>query len=609
MSYVLGVDLGTTFTACAVARDGRAEICSLGNRSASVPSVVFLREDETILTGEAAERRALSDPGRVAREFKRRVGDPTPIILGGTPYSAEALMGKMLRWTVEAVSEREGGAPERIAATHPANWGPYKKDLFEQAIRLADLEGVHTLTEPEAAATYYASNERVDPGTIVAVYDLGGGTFDATVLRKHDSGFVILGKPEGIERLGGIDLDEAVFSHVDRALDGALTRQDLSDQRTVSAVVRVRQECVASKEALSTDTDTVIPVMLPDLQTEIRLTRSEFEAMIRPVLADTIAALRRALRSAPVEPTDVDRVLLVGGSSRIPLVAELVSAELGRPVAVDAHPKYAVPLGAALAAAPGVAEGSGDEPRTHDLTVPAAVAAAKGQEGGVATAPSLRLAAAPSSTAPTVASTDQASASANPRTTTDVADADLTPPPPPARRARPTWLYATAAAGLLAIVATAFLVLRPQEGATDSSPRATTAPEADPAVLATAAPTVAPSEVTPPPGTDFFVRIDDIAVEDGSYIVDFTTFGYEPQLGSGNKHIHFFFDAVQPDDAGVPGQGPWQLYPTSSASLGASPFTLLGVSDRPSGSTQMCALVANSDHSVIASTGTCFDLP
>nr|MBA2325077.1 Hsp70 family protein [Actinomycetota bacterium] len=350
MGYALGVDLGTAYTAAATYRDGKAEIATLGNRAAAIPSVVLLREDEEVLTGDAANRRGVTEPDRVAREFKRRVGDTTPIFLGGSPYSAETLMGKLLRSVVDEVSTREGGPPDRIAVTHPANWGPFKKDLLNQAITVADLSNVETLTEPQAAAIHYSDNERVDPGDVVAVYDLGGGTFDAAVLRKTATGFEILGQPEGIERLGGIDFDAAVFQHVARSLGGALENLDEDDLTAMAAVARLRQECVDAKEALSSDTDASIPVLLPDLQTEVRLTRTEFEGMVRPALVDTITALRRALRSADVEPDQVKTVLLVGGSSRIPLVAQMVGAELGRPVAVDAHPKHSIALGAALAA-------------------------------------------------------------------------------------------------------------------------------------------------------------------------------------------------------------------------------------------------------------------
>ena len=216
MGYQLGVDLGTTYTAAAVHRNGSSQIVELGNRTATIPSVIFLTDDETILTGESANRRAVTEPGRVAREFKRRIGDPTPILLGGSPYSAESLSARLLRWVIVKVTESEGEAPERVAVTHPANWGPYKLDLLHQAIRIADLVDVVTITEPEAAAIHYATLERIDAGMVVAVFDLGGGTFDAAILRKKSEGFEFLGQPEGIERLGGIDFDEAVFAFVDR---------------------------------------------------------------------------------------------------------------------------------------------------------------------------------------------------------------------------------------------------------------------------------------------------------------------------------------------------------------------------------------------------------
>jgi len=346
--YALGIDLGTTFTAAATWRNGHAETASLGSRGAAIPSVVLLREDETFLTGEGANRRGLTEPHRVAREFKRRLGDTTPILLGGVPYSAEALTARLLRSVVDEVAQREGGAPAAICVSHPANWGPYKTDLLLQAVRLAGLEEpVSFTTEPEAAAVFYAQQQRIEPGAIIAVYDLGGGTFDAAVLRKTLVGFEILGRPEGIERLGGIDFDAAVFSHVARAIGGKLEELDEDDPSVIAAVARLRDECVAAKEALSSDTDVTIPVLLPNLSTEVRLTRAELEAMVRPALHDSIEALKRALRSANVTADQLQAVLLVGGSSRMPIVAQLVGAELGRPVAVDAHPKHAVPLGAA----------------------------------------------------------------------------------------------------------------------------------------------------------------------------------------------------------------------------------------------------------------------
>jgi actin-like ATPase involved in cell morphogenesis len=407
--YALGIDLGTTFTAVATWRDGHAEIVPLGSRSAAIPSVVLLRDDETFLIGEAANRRGLTEPHRVAREFKRRMGDSTPILLGGVPQSAEALASRLLRAVVDQVVSREGGPPSSICVSYPANWGPYKADLMRQAVRMADPGGSITYTtEPEAAAVSYAQQQRLEPGAVVAVYDLGGGTFDAAVLRKTGIGFDILGQPEGIERLGGIDFDAAVFNHVRDALGGKLAELDEDDPAAVAAVARLREECVQAKEALSSDTDTSIPVLLPNVVTDIRLTRSELEAMARPVLYDSVEALKRAIRSAGCTPEELHAVLLVGGSSRMPIVAQLVSSEFGRPVAVDAHPKHAVALGAAWLASGALEKSANTDTVSGRATVPhqpvpqpgpaiaAAVPVMPGAEGapGVATT-TARPAAAP----------------------------------------------------------------------------------------------------------------------------------------------------------------------------------------------------------------------
>ena len=185
MGYALGIDLGTTFSAAAIHRGDRVEIVQLGSHGAAIPSVVVLRSDNTVLTGEAAERRAATEPERVAREFKRRLGDSTPLILGGAPQSVEAVTARLLRSVVDQVTQLEGSAPDHITLTHPANWGEFKLDLLRQAIRMANLPEASLVTEPEAAARHYASQARVPDGATVAVYDVtdayleevtGGGT-------------------------------------------------------------------------------------------------------------------------------------------------------------------------------------------------------------------------------------------------------------------------------------------------------------------------------------------------------------------------------------------------------------------------------------------------
>jgi YVTN family beta-propeller protein len=351
VAYHLGVDLGTTFVAVAIAHDAapdsRVDVFTLGDRAAVIPAAVFLAEDGSMIVGDAALRQAAGGPDRICREFKRRMGDPTPVMVGGTAFAVTTLLGTLLQDVVNRVTETEGAEPQSVVLTHPASWGPYRRELFEEVPQVAGVLGTRTVSEPEAAAARYAASRGLADGEIIAVYDLGGGTFDATVLRATRGGIEILGAPQGIERLGGVDFDKAVLSRVDQVAGGALAQRTPNDPHTAAAMARLRRDCVLAKESLSVDSETVIPVFLPDQRVDVPLTRSDFENMIRTSIGSTIATLTRTLRSAHVDPGQLSAVLLVGGSSRIPLVARMVSAELGRPTVVDAQPMHAVALGAA----------------------------------------------------------------------------------------------------------------------------------------------------------------------------------------------------------------------------------------------------------------------
>ncbi len=300
MSYRLAVDLGTAFAAAAVVNGSDPVMVGLGNRSMQIPSVLFLTDDEAFLVGEAAERRGALEPDRLVREFKRRFGDPVPMLVAGAAYSPESLMARLLRWIVATTTTQQGEAPAEVMLTHPANWGPYKRELLDQVASLADLPGARYCTEPEAAAVRYAARTKVDVGDRIAVYDLGGGTFDVCVLEKRIDGFSVLGTPDGIERLGGADVDEAVTHLVLQALGPRLETAALDDPGMVVGLARLRRDCVDAKETLSSDTDVTIPVALPGLTTTVRITRAELEATVRPALLDTIAAVRRTLASARV---------------------------------------------------------------------------------------------------------------------------------------------------------------------------------------------------------------------------------------------------------------------------------------------------------------------
>jgi molecular chaperone DnaK len=375
MPYVLGIDIGTISTVAATARpdgDPAPRLLALGTRGAAVPSVLYLDEAGQALVGEAAERRVVSHPERVVREVKRRVGDTVPVSVGDVTVTPEDLYAAQARWVLDRAEEREGEPPAAVAVAVPATWGSYRAGIVRDALAEAGLPDVTLVSEPRAAARHYLAQPRMADGATVAVFDFGGGTFDAAVVRRSGpDGCEILGRPEGLERLGGADLDELVLAHVAAAVGDHL--RDLSPQApgALAALARLRRECTEAKEALSADAETTVPVLLPGLQTQVRIVRAELEELITPAVEETLDALAAALDTAKVAPEDLEAILLVGGSSRIPLVAELLSARFGRPVAVDTDPQASVALGAAREAAESLAVA------TEAAVAPAAAAPAR----------------------------------------------------------------------------------------------------------------------------------------------------------------------------------------------------------------------------------------
>jgi molecular chaperone DnaK (HSP70) len=349
MTYSLGVDLGTSFIAAAVARPTGTAMVPLGDQAVVAPAVVAIRPDGSIVTGDAAERRAISQPAMVARSVKRRLGDAEPVWLGDASYPVATLLGAQLRDVVQTATDREGEPPERVVLAHPAAWTPARRGRFDEVARAAGIDAPRLVTAAEAV-THHAARGGTSDGRVVAVYDLGGGGFEATIVRTGPGGPEILGSPEGVEGFGGADLDEAILSYVDDAVGGALARLDMDDARTAVALARLRHDCVLAKENLSLDTETVVPVFLPGRHFEIRLNRTTFEQMLRSPLESTVDALSRAVHSAGLTPADVDAVLLVGGSTRIPMVAETVVRKFGRPLLEGVHPVHGVALGAAALA-------------------------------------------------------------------------------------------------------------------------------------------------------------------------------------------------------------------------------------------------------------------
>ncbi|TFV98779.1 Hsp70 family protein [Leifsonia flava] len=351
----LAVDVGASRTAAAIARFGPDGLVSttpflLGRHTDSVPSAIFVGDGE-LLFGDAAERRGIAQPERLVREFKRRIGDATPIRAGDRRFTPEQLFALMVSWIVDCIAEREGERPTALSVSIPASWGEHRSGLVASALERAGWRDVRFISEPEAAARHYAFERSLVPGSLLAVYDLGGGTFDAALVRIEDDRSIdIVGDPVGLDAFGGADFDDAVIRHVVRA--ARLSLDDLAaDGDSRVGLAALRREAIDAKEALSFDSETVVPVLMGDGDATVRLTRAEFEEMIEDGIERTVDVVANLLESANKTPEGVAAILLTGGSSRIPRVAQLLSERFDRPVAVDADPKAAISLGAVRAIA------------------------------------------------------------------------------------------------------------------------------------------------------------------------------------------------------------------------------------------------------------------
>lgn len=347
MGFAVGVDFGSSKTTVAIARwdDDCAPTPQHLQVAASVPSVIYLGDNDELVIGRRAQELGSAKPHRVIRDFKRRLGDPVPILADGWCESTESIVAALLRRVVDDAADHEGGAPDAVAVTYPAQWGPYKQALLAEALVDAGLNDVLLVSET-VAAIMNAALVANSPMNTAVVYDLGGGSFDAAVMtRGTDGGFEMVGTPQGIEWLGGSDFDQAIFTRVREA--AGLENVDATDQVLLTEMRRLRRFCTQAKESLSLDTEVTIAVTTPRRRQRIRLVRSEFEELIRDPIEDTLEATRRAIGSAGLSVHDIDAIVLVGGSSRIPLVVQMISAEFSRPIIVDSRPDASISLGAA----------------------------------------------------------------------------------------------------------------------------------------------------------------------------------------------------------------------------------------------------------------------
>ena len=353
MGYGLAVDLGTTWTGAAVVDGDRISPVMLDSHQTLVPSLVHVDPQGEWTFGITAERRAAAQPDGLARAFKRSFGDSVPQILSDRSADAAELTGRLLRWVVDSVSEQRGDRPHTVVVTHPAHWSSLQRSLLRETCGEAVGEAaLSLLSEPEAIAIHFAT-EHDRPVGYLAVYDFGGGTFDATILATTETGFRMVGEPVGRDSAGGIDLDDLIvgwaLEHLDKT---ALEHLDRSDPLVLAGLRRLREEALTAKETLSSEATALVRLSLPTMQDEFQLHRSEFEHLARPLISSTLEAVVEATRKANITVADLDLILLAGGSSQVPLVSELMAAELGIETSTALHPKLAVAVGAAATMLP-----------------------------------------------------------------------------------------------------------------------------------------------------------------------------------------------------------------------------------------------------------------
>jgi molecular chaperone DnaK len=363
--HALGVDFGTSNTV-AVARwpDGRARPILIDG-SPLLPSAVYAEPDGQLIVGRDAVHSARLDPARFEPNPKRRIDDDR-VLLGERDVPVVDLIAAVLARVAEEWHRAVGPVRPEVTLTCPATWGATRRSLLAEAAAMAGFSGARLVAEPVAAATYFAEvlGRDVPIGSVVVVHDFGAGTFDASVVARTAEGFEVMAV-DGRDDVGGLDVDAAIVAHLQgdgpewRRLIEPETVSDRRAQRQLWDDVRVAKERLSRTQSA----DLVVPL----LNLEVHLTRDELEKLARPVLDQTVQVTRSLLRWADLPEGRLAGVFLVGGASRIPLVATLLHRELGEAPVVIEQPELVVAEGSILADAALLASGPAAPGPTAEL--------------------------------------------------------------------------------------------------------------------------------------------------------------------------------------------------------------------------------------------------
>ena len=348
MSKIIGIDLGTTNSCVSVLEGGVATVIPNPEGGRTTPSVVAVNKKGERIVGDAAKRQAITNPNTVS-SIKRLIGTDEKVELDGKKCTSEEISAMILSYLKDYAEKYLGEKVSKAVITVPAYFNDSQRQATKNAGKIAGLEVERIINEPTAAALAYGLDKQENTQTIL-VYDLGGGTFDVSVMELGDGVFEVK-STAGNNKLGGDDFDEKIIEYLVAEFKKE-NGVDLSKDKM--AMQRLKEVAEKAKKDLSgvTTTQVSAPFISQSddgpLHLDVTLSRAKFEELISDLVESTLKPVRQAIKDAKIKNSDIDKVLLVGGSTRIPMVQELIKKELGKEPSREVNPDEVVAMGAAI---------------------------------------------------------------------------------------------------------------------------------------------------------------------------------------------------------------------------------------------------------------------
>ena len=347
MSKIIGIDLGTTNSCVSVLEAGEAKVIPNPEGGRTTPSVVAFKNGERIV-GDAAKRQAVTNKDTIS-SIKRLMGTDEKVEAAGKKYTPEEISAMILSYMKDYAESYLGEKVTKAVITVPAYFNDSQRQATKNAGKIAGLEVERIINEPTAAALAYGLDKQ-DKAQTILVYDLGGGTFDVSILELGDGVFEVKATA-GNNKLGGDDFDQRI---VDYLVETFKKENGIDLSKDKMAMQRLKDAAEKAKKDLSgvTTTQISLPFISQSeegpLHLDVTLTRAKFESLIEDLVNSTLEPVRKAMKDAKLTNKDIDKVILVGGSTRIPCVQELVKKELGQEPHKGVNPDEVVAMGAAI---------------------------------------------------------------------------------------------------------------------------------------------------------------------------------------------------------------------------------------------------------------------